>query len=261
MAKGGLKSSPPSLATWADVDPARYPFDPVEMPVAVRALVPPPPARPAFRDGRWIGEAEAFAWVDSISETLSDRYGQWAYRWYWGPWEREQLGFVTDRLPTPDQAPAFIADSLLAWRRWLESLAERFDRILPLPESARAASAADVVAEWEAAITQLVTFALAPVVDHDGWSGWCDIVLKWFLTATGVPPEQAQTLLDDAVGRRFDHWVPLTAADIGDVAERLARDVLGPVGVVPAAGIDNWPDTWPSGWPSWRSTNIGRDAR
>ncbi|MFF0467950.1 hypothetical protein ACFYPX_11075 [Micromonospora zamorensis] len=249
----------PPLATWADVDPARHPFDPVEMAVAVRALVPPPPPPPAFRDGRWIGEAEAFAWVDSVSVPLSDRYGQWAYRWYWGPVEREQLGFVTDRIPTPADAPVFVADSLLAWRRWLESLAERFDYLLPSLEPTRAVGAADVVAAWEAAVAQLMTFATAPVVDNDGWPGWCQLTLRWFLTATGVPPEQAQAVVDGAL-ERFGWWAPLTAVAIDEVAERVARDVLNPAGTVPTGRIDDWPDTWPHGWPSWRATNTGWGA-
>ncbi|MET7371675.1 hypothetical protein [Micromonospora arida] len=190
---------------------------------------------------------------------LSDRYGQWAYRWYWGPVEREQLGFVTDRIPTPAEAPAFVADSLLAWRRWLESLAERFDRILPSLDAAHTGGAADVIIAWEAAITQLMTFALAPVVDNDGWPGWCHIVLRWFLTATGVPQAQAQALVDGAL-KRSGGWAPVTAVEIGEIAERVARDVLGPGGIAPAARVDSWPDTWPHGWPSWRATNTGWGA-
>ncbi|MFI6068859.1 hypothetical protein ACIA47_26820 [Micromonospora sp. NPDC051227] len=252
-------ASTPLLATWADVDPARHPFDPVEMSVAVRALVPPPLPRPAFRDGGWVGESEAFAWVDSVSVLLSDRYGQWAYRWHWGPVEREQLGFVTDRIPTPAEAPAFVADSLLAWRRWLESLAERFDHILPSLDAAQTGGAADVVAAWEAAVAQLMTFVAAPVVDDDGWQEYCKITLRWFLTATGIPPDRAQAMVDGAL-ERFGWWPPLTAMEISEVAERVARDVLNPGGIATVARVDSWPDTWPHGWPSWRATNTGKGA-
>ncbi|MER7587658.1 hypothetical protein ABTW72_08970 [Micromonospora sp. NPDC127501] len=256
MADDGLRHL---LETWADVDPARYPFDPGEMSVAVRTLVPPPPARPTFGEGGWVGFSEASAWVDSVSVLLSDRYGPWADHWYSGPWEREQLGFVTDRIPTSADAPAFVADSLLAWRRWLESLAERFDRILPSLSPTRAASAADAVAAWEAAVAQLMTFAAAPVVDNEGWPGWCDVTLRWFLTAAGIPAERAQAVVDGAL-RRFGWWAPLTAVEIGEVAERVARDVLSPTGIAPADRVDNWPDTWPDGWPSWRASNTAPGA-
>ncbi|MEU8184098.1 hypothetical protein AB0B85_06350 [Micromonospora sp. NPDC049044] len=252
----------PLLATWADVDPARHPFDPVDMSVTVRALVPPPPPPPAFRDGvGWLGESETFAWVDAVSVILSERYGQWAYRWYWGPWERERLGFVIDRIPTPTDAPVFVADSLAAWRRWLESLAERFNRILPSLDPARAAGAADAAAAWEAAVAELMNFAAAPVAEYDDdWPGWCEITLRWFLTAAGMPAEHAQALVDGALGERLHRWAPLTAVEISGVAERVSRGVLGPTGIGLAARVDDWPDTWPQDWPSWRATNTGRRA-
>ncbi|GAB3974196.1 hypothetical protein [Plantactinospora veratri] len=254
MADDGSRR-PPALLTWAEVDPARHPFDPTGLPAVVRATVPAPPPRPDRRAGRCSGESEAWDWVDAVSTALADRYGSWAYRWYWGPGEGERLGWIIDRIPPPVEAPVFVADTLLVWRRWLESLAERFDRFLPLLDPAEAAGAGDIVAAWEAAIAHLMTTTVAPTVDNDGWPGWCRQVLRWFLTATGVPAEHAEALVDGAVDDRFDNWVPLTAADIGDVAERLTRDVLGSTGSGAPARTHTWPDTWPQDWPSWRATN------
>lgn len=194
------------------------------------------------------------AWVDAVGMALSDRYGPWAYRWHWGPGESERLGWVTNRIPTPAEAPALVADSLLAWRRWLDRLAERFDRFLPLLDPEQAAGPGDIVATWEAAIAQLMMTVVAPIVDDDRWQGWCRRVLQWFLTATGVPVEHAEALVNGAVDKRFDHC-RLRSAILGDVAERLARDVLSPAAIVPAARTDNWPDTWPQDWPLWRATN------
>lgn len=256
MADDGLRHL---LETWADVDPARYPFDSVEMSVAVRTLVPPPPPQPTLDDG-WVGYSEASAWVESVSVLLSDRYGPWAYRWHWGPWEREHVGFVTDRIPSPADAPTFVADLLLAWRHWLESVAERFDHLLPAVDPARAAGTADVVAAWEVAVAQLMAFVAIPVVDDDGWQGNSQRTLQWFLTAAGIPPEQAQVVVDGALDR-FGVWAPLTAVEIGEVADRVARDALGLTGIVPAGRVGEWPDTWPHGWPSWRATNTVSGAR
>jgi hypothetical protein len=183
-------------------------------------MAPVPPARPVWRDGRSVGNAEAWAGVDAVGAVLSGRYGPWAYYWHWGgPGESEHLGLIVRRIPARSEAPAFVAESLVVWRRWLDSLAERFDRFLPLLDPAHESEPADLVAAWEAAIAHLMMAAVAPTVDPDGWQGWCHRVLRWFLTAAGVPVDRATALVDDAfVGQRFDFWVPLTAADITDVA-------------------------------------------
>jgi hypothetical protein len=228
---------PPALAMWTEVDPARHPFDPVEVP----AVVPP------------LSRSDALVWVDAVGVALAERFGPWAYGWYWGPGESERLGWITDRIP----APVFVTESLLVWRRWLENLAERFDRFLPLLDPARAVAPGDVHAAWEDAITQVMTTVIASVADDDGWQGWCRRVLRWLLTAAGVPVEQAEVLVDRAVDSRLDDWVPPTAAVVGEVAQRLSRDVLGLAGIVPVARTDNWPDTWPQDRPSWRATNTG----
>ena len=85
------------------------------------------------------------------------------------------------------------------------------------------------------------------------------LTLQWFLTAAGIPSERAQALVFGAL-KRFGWWAPLTAVEIGEIAERVARDALSPTGIVPTGRIDNWPDTWPHGWPSWRATNTGWGA-
>ncbi|MER7890110.1 hypothetical protein ABTX15_09830 [Micromonospora sp. NPDC094482] len=106
-----------------------------------------------------------------------------------------------------------------------------------------------------------MTTTVARVEDEDGWQGWCGRVLTWFLNAAGVPEQRSATLVDRALDARFDGWVALCAADVVDVAERLAREVTGPEpgGLPrPGQGGDDWPDTWPSGWPSWRATDLAR---
>ncbi|SCL44700.1 hypothetical protein GA0070606_0409 [Micromonospora citrea] len=241
MANDG-STTPPSLATWAEVDPARFPFDPVEVPALVRTV---PPA---------VGQSDLWAWTEAVSAVLCDRFGPWAYRWYWAPDEWRQWDWISS-FPPPAEAPTLAVDSLLAWRRWLEGVAERFDRFLPLLDPVKAARPGDLAATWESAVADLMRLAVAPVADDDSWQGWCRMVLRWLLTATGVPAETAETLVDTAVDKRFDDWVPLRASDVADVAERLTRDVLSLAGIEPAAVTDNWPDSWPQSWPTWRATN------
>jgi hypothetical protein len=242
MANAGSRTPPP-LATWAEVDPARHPFDPTDVPELVRMAIPA------------AGDPEPGRWTESVSAALSDRFGPWAYHWYWGPGAWEQRGWITRQPLRPEEAPALVAGSLLAWRRWLERVGERFDRFLPSLGPAEAAGPDELVTTWESAIADLIRMTVAPVADGDLWQGWCRTVLRWLLTATGVPVPQAGAMVDRVVDRRFDHWALPTAADVVDIAERLTRDVLDLAGNAPAAIPDNWPDTWPQSWPTWRATN------
>ncbi len=155
------------------------------------------------------------AWTEAVSVVLSARFGPWAYYWHWAPELRHSWNWI-NRFPSPADAPVLAAELLLTWRRWLEGLAERFDRLRPLLDRAAAAGPADLVAGWEAAIAELVRAAAAPVADDDRWAGACRRALPWFLTATGV---------------------------------------LDLAGNAPAVIPGNWPDTWPQDWPVWRSTN------
>lgn len=242
----------PDLDTWAEFDPGRFPFDPGEVPAVVRTVGPPPP-RPVWHAGERTSDTEAWAWVEAVGVALSKRYGPWAHYWHWTPGERERLGWITDRIPAPADAPAFVTDLLVLWRRWLEELAERFDRFLPLFGPAQPG---DVVVVWESAFADVMTPVIARVVDDDGWQGRCRRVLQWFLTAAGVPVAQAKALVENAIDARFDHWIPPTPTVIDRIATRVARGMLDLTGAAPPTRAD-WPDTWPQGWPSPRSTNTG----
>ncbi|WP_241825538.1 hypothetical protein [Micromonospora sp. CB01531] len=154
-----------------------------------------------------------------------------------------------------------VADEIVRWQRWLQELAERFDRFRPSLRLEGTTERADTVPIWEAATAHLLTTTVARIEDDDAWQGWCRRVLTWFLNAAGVPEQRSATLVEEAVDARFDNWVPLTAADVADIAERIARQVRQSAnGGVPRAGQggDDWPDTWPHAWPSWRATNLAR---
>ncbi|MEV4624905.1 hypothetical protein AB0J90_01255 [Micromonospora sp. NPDC049523] len=211
----------------------------------------------------------ASQWNFAVTDVLVAQYGPWAFDWAWSPGLDDYVGELVPRWDfwepistSQSETLRMVADALVQWRRWLEDLAARFDRLLPsLRQPCEQAERGGTLAAWEAAISHLMATTTARAEDNEGWQGLCGRVLTWFLNAAGIPEQRAATLVGRAIDARFDHWVPLSAADIADVAERLAREIVEPgnQGIPrPGQGGDDWPDTWPDGWPSWRATNLPR---
>jgi hypothetical protein len=261
----------PDISSWDAVDPARYPFDPCEALAVVQVVAPtvPGPVDPGIR----LSPAELTAareeesrWYRRVSLALADKYGNWAYGWSWSPGSAAYRWGVTRRYDfsepiriSADDTLRLVVDELVLWRHCLEAVAEQFDRLLPRVRPGGTISRADT-ADWEAAITHLLLTAAGMGEDSDAWLGWSNRVLVWFLTAAGVPEKRSVDLVD-AVLKDY-YYQPLSAADVADVAEHIARQVCAPAtGNLARAGdaTDDWPDTWPLDWPSWRATNLARD--
>lgn len=250
----------PTELSWAEADPARHPFDPDQAPAVVRGLVPAVPPAPRYEGSRQLGIDEAYRWLAATNRALVDRYGPWACGWAWAP----SGGWccVSDSITTPGQTRAAVAAGLIEWRGWLESVAERFDRFLPLPDPEAEPAAA--LAGWEVAVTHLVTVTAGQAGSGE-WQAYVKLVLTWFLGAAGGPGRRHPGLIHDAAGGRFDGWAPPSSAAVADVAEDFARLVVGERGTrLPALGgvpAEELPDTWPDGWPSWRTSNVPAGAR
>jgi len=154
-----------------------------------------------------------------------------------------------------------VTASLLEWRSWLEDLSERFGRFLPIPSGAPDDVVLDV---WERAVAHLVTVVVDRTGAESGWHGHCGLVLRWFLSAAGIPAEQQTRLIDDAIGGRFRSWAWPSAMETADIAQRLAQMLVGQSAdqLARQSGqrADDWPDTWPDGWPSSRATNLSDPA-
>ncbi|GLL06930.1 hypothetical protein [Dactylosporangium matsuzakiense] len=136
-------------------------------------------------------------------------------------------------------------------RSYLGELAERFARHLPLPEEPLAAFAA-----WEAAVGDLVMTATSRTGTDEHWYGNSRLVLRWVLSAAGVPDHLCDAMVAEAIGGRFRSWTRPTGAEVADAAEVLAAAVTG---VEPCD--DDWPDTWPWDWPGRRSNELPAAAR
>jgi hypothetical protein len=123
---------------------------------------------------------------------------------------------------TKDHTLQRIADALAEWRSYLEDLAERFARFLPLPPERD-----DRLSAWERAVAHLVTVTADRTDGQSAWYSHCTLVLGWFLEAAGVPAEGRSELVEHAIGGRFHSWFTPSDAETRAVAERLAADLAG----------------------------------
>lgn len=247
---GGVEATgagpPPSprFLTWPDVDPARHPFDPAEAPAVVAGLppaaaVPAPPISSGPADlavHRWAAEVGA-RWGDAMTRALVGHYGAWAGGWRWARDEGDIDGGPVGAwccprhsITTPEATVAAVVAGLVEWRGWLEDLAERFARFLPLPAAGPDGGDHARAAACERAVAHLVT----TVVDRTGagsaWYGHCVQVLGWFLTAAGIPADRSADLAQAAVGGRFGSWVGPAEGTIAEVATDLAAAAADPRG-------------------------------
>lgn len=209
----------PSQLSWADTDPSDRVFDPDTIGAVVSDLVaaselPSPGADSRLQD----------LWLENVSAGLVDRYGRWAVGWRWSVGEGDFDGgpvgswcCFSHSVTTPEATATTISAALLEWRDWLDDVAERFDRFLPLP--------ADDLDRWERAVAHLVTAVGDRTQYESGWYNCCMTVLGWFLDAAGIQSARREELLQHAVAGRFDSWVEPPRAVVESVAEELARRV------------------------------------
>ncbi|HWS31908.1 MAG TPA: hypothetical protein VN408_04105 [Actinoplanes sp.] len=204
---------------WTDVDPRDRDFDPATVPAVVGELVTAGNIPAQETDWRLRD-----LWLESISTGFTERYGLWATGWRWSVGEGDLDGgpvgnwcCFSHSVTTPEATSAAVGAALIEWRDWLEDVAERFDRFLPL--------AVGDLDGWERAVAHLVT-AVGDRTQYDsGWYGCCTTVLGWFLEAAGIAPGQRKGLLDHAIGGRFASWVEPDRRLVASVAERLAGKV------------------------------------
>ncbi|MGW3018135.1 hypothetical protein [Streptomyces longwoodensis] len=212
------------LRNWEDLDPARHPFSWDEdeedhLRTLVRAWVPPVLSGMA---GWWQAEYWCENQVDAI---IRDRYGNWAQGWNWCYRHGGPIGsWVTgaSSVTTPDETAGRVVAALLEWREWVERTAQRFAELAPPPE----APPEDRSWYLERACVLLVTHALDSGAEG-GWHGQAALVLRWFLTTTGMSRAEAEQAVERAIGGRFKSWVSPERTLIGSVGEDLAVGLTG----------------------------------
>ncbi|MER6346077.1 Fic family protein [Streptomyces sp. NPDC001595] len=221
----------PRLLTWADVDPARYPFDSETAAEVVRSLGPARrvPTRPEVPFGdpamsEWSWKVGA-RWADAMTYALMERYGRWVVGWRWahdeGDFDGGPVGSwccPRDSITSPEETLDRVAAALCEWRAWLESLAGRFEAY-PLNPS----GIEEQRILWERATRNLIQQVTDRTGCGSGWHKHCRQVLTWFLDRWGFPADIALELVDEAIGGRFLSWTGPDLVLIDDVAERLAQ--------------------------------------
>ena len=203
--------------SWPDVDPATHGCDPVAARAVVEALLPRPAESLADRSDWPAG------WVDLVTTGFVEALGRWASGWHWS---REYAGgpvvgwcCPTHSMTTAAETADRVVGALLEWHGWLRELSAEFTRLAPEP----GLSADDRRAAWERALAQLITTVAVRTEAYECWQVHCEQVLNWFLVFTGFPQDEAEGLVAEAVGGRFESWCPPEPDLVHAVADATAE--------------------------------------
>ncbi|MGW7660773.1 Fic family protein [Streptomyces sp. NPDC054756] len=243
-----MELSPRDLS-WAEVDPARHPFDSEAAAGVVRSLGPARrvPRRPDVSAGTqalydW-GWEEARPWADAMTWALAEHYGRWVVGWRWAHDEGDFGGGPVGSwfsplhsVTTPDETLDRVTAALREWREWLERLAAWFEAY-PLD----LAGIDDQRILWDRTARTLILHVTDRTGCGSGWYGHCHQVLSWFLSRWGVPPDGAAHLVEQAIGGRFKSWTGPDPALVEDISERLA-DAVRPDATLTTAAPPAPPD-------------------
>lgn len=190
------------------------------MTVLIASMVPPP------ADATW---RERHRFRAEVTELLAARYGRWTCGWHWALGEGGGGGVVVSwcceshSVGEPEVTAAKVVASLLEWRDWLEELAERFAELAP----PAGVDAEDRSWHLERAAVRLVTVVLDRTGHECGWYSLCHTVLTWFLSSTGMGPEDAREAVKAAIGGRFKSWTEPPRTLVDAVGEDLAVGLTG----------------------------------
>jgi hypothetical protein len=222
----------PATLTWAEVDPSRHAFDATVVHDVVRSVVPRPSATLSFDDGGIYNNSEAEQWRDAAGRALVECYGPWASGWNWGRGEGDHDGgplgtwcCPQHSISSPDATLLKVADSLIEWRRWLESLAVVFADVVPRLDPGQAPD--ELTRAWQRAVGRVVRMVAARTKAESGWYGHCHQVIGWLLTVAAIPEDRHDQLISEAIGGRFESWIQPEPRLVNEIADELARRLSG----------------------------------
>ncbi|MFD9224778.1 hypothetical protein ACFWDI_33365 [Streptomyces sp. NPDC060064] len=198
----------PDLA-WADVDPARHPFDRASVPGAVRAAVLAydlTPDEPPWHCCHTRG----------VAYGLAQRYGGWAGGWAWATDPEPHSGATIHSmsLPVPEvrgpeKKTEWFSDILLQWRAWLEQVAEMLKELSDAPR--------------ELGVAPVVALVEKQTGGGERWLAECSQVLTWYLESTGVPTRQAEDVADDLAYQHLREWGAVREHEVVSLARAVGQ--------------------------------------
>ncbi|MFJ8747342.1 hypothetical protein ACIRL2_49425, partial [Embleya sp. NPDC127516] len=171
-----------------------------------------------------VDATEKYRFAREVTALLVSRYGRWAGGWDWTIYHGGPVAawyYHAHSVGETEEVAARVVASLLEWRDWLEDMAERFEDLAPPPD----ADAGDRSWHLERAVTRLVTTVVDRTQAESGWYGLCETTLTWFLSSTGLGPEEAEEVVEAAIGGRFKSWVEPAPTLVDAVGEDLAIDL------------------------------------
>jgi hypothetical protein len=72
-------------------------------------------------------------------------------------------------------------------------------------------------------VAVLVTAVVEQTSAGDAWYGHCEQVLSWSLESLGVHEERTGTIVEAAIGGRFESWVGPDQGVVDDLAQKIGQ--------------------------------------
>lgn len=199
---------------WADVDPALHVYDPVRIAAVVDGVLPPAAIQPPRRDEK------RRQLQGDVDRALLASEGPWIAGWQWSAGG----GGIVESYCCPghslrggrEEMRGMILGAVSDLRARLEELARLFQGWDREVEGLDEGEAASRIA------SRLLPVVLEWTDTYDAWYATFERILAWALERRGLPPREAEMLVHEAIGGRFDSWTEPAEVTVRAVVDDLA---------------------------------------
>ncbi|MGE3674290.1 MAG: Fic family protein [Polyangiaceae bacterium] len=206
------------LLRWCDVDPQTHAFNPARVAATLERVITESP-----RLDRERGELE-----QHVDRALIAEFGHWVAGWRWNPSEPgcggPVPGYCCDAHSlrgSPEDMRQVVGTAVRNWRARLEELDALY------ADLRREASGLEADVAATRAATRLLPLVLEWTHVEDAWYATFHQVLTWYLQMLLGDSDRIFSLVDGAMGGRFESWLEppsdiaaAVCADIGNAIQR-----------------------------------------